>query len=167
VIDEESKMSSKKETLVKISASKRDEFGKGASRRARRDGKIPAVIYGKDQTPLHINLEDHEATLALRIPLVTLEVTIDGTTITTAPREVQRDPIKRSIKHVDLVVLNAEQVKARMEDASHAEERAAEEAAARLASAAASVMDLGETAPAGDAAETPAAATAESATASE
>lgn len=160
-------MSSKKETLVKISASKRDEFGKGASRRARRDGKIPAVIYGKDQTPLHINLEDHEATLALRIPLVTLEVTIDGTSITTAPREVQRDPIKRSIKHVDLVVLNAEQIKARMEEASHAEERAAEEAAARLASAAASVMDLGESAAAGGAAETPASATAESATASE
>lgn len=160
-------MSSKKETLVKVSASKRDEFGKGASRRARRDGKIPAVIYGKDQTPLHINLEDHETTLALRIPMVTLEVSIDGKTLTTAPREVQRDPIKRSIKHVDLVVLNAEQVKARMEEASHAEERAAEAAAARLASAAASVMDLGEiAAPAGEEAAA-AAATAESAPASE
>ncbi len=160
-------MSSKKETLVKVSASKRDEFGKGASRRARRDGKIPAVIYGKDQTPLHINLEDHETTLALRIPMVTLEVSIDGKTLTTAPREVQRDPIKRSIKHVDLVVLNAEQVKARMEEASHAEERAAEAAAARLASAAASVMDLGEiAAPAGEEAAADA-ATAESAPASE
>jgi large subunit ribosomal protein L25 len=160
-------MSSKKETLVKVSASKRDEFGKGASRRARRDGKIPAVIYGKDQTPLHINLEDHETTLALRIPMVTLEVSIDGKTLTTAPREVQRDPIKRSIKHVDLVVLNAEQVKERMEEASHAEERAAEAAAARLASAAANVMDLGEiAAPAGEEAAA-AAATAESAPASE
>jgi len=161
-------MSSKKETLVKISASKRDEFGKGASRRARRNGKIPAVIYGKDQSPLHINLEDHEATLALRIPLVTLEINLDGQTLTTAPREVQRDPIKRSIKHVDLVVLNAEQVKVRMEEASHAEERAAEEAAARLASAATEQMDLGET-PAAEASatETESAASEESAPASE
>lgn len=140
-------MSSKKETLVKLDAVKRDEFGKGASRRARRSGNIPAVIYGKSQTPLHINLEDHATTLALRIPLVTLEVNLDGQTLLTAPREVQRDPIKRSIKHVDLVVLNEEQVKARMKEASHAEERAAEEVAARLASAASTEMDLGEIAP--------------------
>lgn len=140
-------MSSKKETLVKLDAVKRDEFGKGASRRARRSGNIPAVIYGKSQTPLHINLEDHATTLALRIPLVTLEVNLDGQTLLTAPREVQRDPIKRSIKHVDLVVLNEEQVKMRMEEASHAEERAAEEVAARLASAASTEMDLGEIAP--------------------
>lgn len=138
-------MSAQKETLVKLQAVKREEFGKGASRRARRNGQIPAVIYGKTQIPLHINLEDHAATLALRIPMVTLEVSLDGQTLLTAPREVQRDPIKRSIKHVDLVVLTEAQVKVRMEEASHAEERAAEEFAARLASAAASKMDLGET----------------------
>lgn len=138
-------MSANKETLVKLQAVKREEFGKGASRRARRNGQIPAVIYGKTQTPLHINLEDHSATLALRIPMVTLEISFDGQTLLTAPREVQRDPIKRSIKHVDLVVLTEAEAIVRMEEASHAEERAAEEAAARLASAAASKMDLGET----------------------
>lgn len=140
-------MSSRKETLVKLDAVKREEFGKGASRRARRGGHIPAVIYGKNQTPIHINLEDHATTLALRIPLVTLEVNLDGQTLLTAPREVQRDPVKRSIKHIDLVVLNEAQVKARMEDASHAEERAAEAVAARLAAAALTEMDLGETTP--------------------
>lgn len=159
-------MSAKKETLVKLQAVKREEFGKGASRRARRNGQIPAVIYGKTQTPLHINLDDHSATLALRIPMVTLEVSIDGQTFVTAPREVQRDPIKRFIKHVDLVVLTQEQAKVRMEEASHAEERAAEEAAARLASAAASQMDLGET-PAAASAEAAPAASEEKAPASE
>jgi len=160
-------MSAKKETLVKLQAVKREEFGKGASRRARRNGQIPAVIYGKTQTPLHINLDDHLATLALRIPMVTLEVSIDGQTFVTAPREVQRDPIKRFIKHVDLVVLTEAQAKQRMEEASHAEERAAEEAAARLASAAASKMDLGETPAASASGDAAPAASEEKAPASE
>lgn len=161
-------MSASKETLVKLDAVKRAEFGKGASRRARRNGQIPAVIYGKTQTPLHINLDDHAATLALRIPMVTLEVSLEGQTLLTAPREVQRDPLKRSIKHVDLVVITEAEAKVRMEEASHAEEREAAAVAARLAAAAASKMDLGETpaATAGEAAA-PAAGAEEKAPASE
>jgi large subunit ribosomal protein L25 len=91
---------------VSITGEPRSDFGKGAARKLRRSGKIPAVIYGHGQEVEHVALPGHELTQALRKVGLILEVTIDGKTTLVAPRDVQRDPVKRDIEHVDLVVVS-------------------------------------------------------------
>jgi len=112
---------------VSITAEARSDFGKGAARRTRRAGLVPSVIYGKGQEPQHVALPDHDLTLALRHPGLVLEVTIDGTKVLVAPRDIQRDPVKRTLEHVDLVVLNKAEAAERIEEGKAAE--AAAEAA--------------------------------------
>ncbi len=112
---------------VSIKAESRSDFGKGAARRTRRAGLVPAVIYGKGEEPRHVALPDHDLTLALRHPGLVLEVTIDGTKVLVAPRDIQRDPVKRTLEHVDLVVLNKAEAAERIEEGKAAE--AAAEAA--------------------------------------
>ena len=62
---------------VSIKAFPRSEFGKGAARRSRREGLVPAVIYGQGQEPVHVGLPVHELTLALRYPGLVMGVTGD------------------------------------------------------------------------------------------
>ncbi len=79
---------------IKISAESRDKFGKGAARRIRRAGKVPAVIYGHGAEPVHVSLPGHETLLALRVANALLTITIDGGASQLAlPKQVQRDPI--------------------------------------------------------------------------
>ncbi|MDH6627829.1 large subunit ribosomal protein L25 [Streptomyces sp. LBL] len=88
---------------VKIAATTRSEFGKGAARRIRRDSKVPGVLYGHGSDPLHLTLPGHELLLALRTPNVLIALDIDGTSNELAiPKSVQRDPIKGYLEHVDL-----------------------------------------------------------------
>ncbi|MGW0845197.1 50S ribosomal protein L25/general stress protein Ctc [Streptomyces sp. NPDC002787] len=88
---------------VKLAASTRTEFGKGAARRIRRDSKVPGVLYGHGSDPLHLTLPGHELLLALRTPNVLISLDIDGKTSELAiPKSVQRDPIKGFLEHVDL-----------------------------------------------------------------
>lgn len=136
----------KKETVFSLSAQIRDNFGKGASRRDRQNDRIPAVVYGKDQAPLHVSLDHHTASLALRVPYVTINLDLDGKKFVVAPREIQKDPIKPIYKHVDLVVLNDKEQKERLELADRADEMAAAALKVRLEIAAKSKMDLGEVA---------------------
>ena len=95
---------------VSITAEHRTDFGKGAARRTRRAGRVPAVLYGRGQELKHVSLPDHELTLALRHPGLVLEVTLDGTTVLAAPRDVQRNPVKRVLEHVDLVIITKAEV---------------------------------------------------------
>ncbi len=90
---------------VAITAVPRSEFGKGAARRTRRAGLVPGVIYGHGQEVRHVALPDHELGLALRHAGVVLELELDGKKTLVAPRDVQRDPVKRVLEHVDLVVV--------------------------------------------------------------
>lgn len=90
---------------VNIAAESRNEFGKGAARRLRRDGKIPGVIYGHGTEPRHIALPGHQLMLALKTSNVLLELDLDGGTELTLPKSVQRDPVKYTLEHVDLVVV--------------------------------------------------------------
>lgn len=116
-------------TQVSITAEPRSDFGKGAARRSRRAGLVPAVIYGHGQELQHVALPDHDLALALRKPGVVLEVTLDGKTTLVAPRDVQRDPVKRFIEHVDLVVVSKKEAEAIAVAAEeHAAELAAEDA---------------------------------------
>ncbi|MCC9710124.1 MULTISPECIES: 50S ribosomal protein L25/general stress protein Ctc [unclassified Streptomyces] len=88
---------------VKLTASTRTEFGKGAARRIRRDAKVPGVLYGHGSDPLHLTLPGHDLLLALRTPNVLISLDIDGKTSELAiPKSVQRDPIKGFLEHVDL-----------------------------------------------------------------
>ena len=128
---------------VSITAVPRSDFGKGAARRTRREGRVPAVIYGKGTEPQHVSLPDHELTLALRHPGLVLEVTIEGKTLLVAPRDVQKDPVKRVLEHVDLVIVTKAEAAERVE-AGLAAEAAAEAAheAELEAAAHAPEMDL-------------------------
>ena len=100
-------------TNIAITAEPRDEFGKGAARRLRREGRIPAVIYGHDTEVKHVSLPGHELDLALVKPRVVLDVELDGTVVTAAPRQIQRDPVRRIIEHLDLVVLSKAEARER------------------------------------------------------
>jgi large subunit ribosomal protein L25 len=90
---------------VKIVGTTRTEFGKGASRRARRDGLVPAVIYGHGEKPLHITLNAKEIGVALKQSNVLLDITIDGKTELTLPKVIVRDPLKQILEHIDLVLV--------------------------------------------------------------
>lgn len=93
---------------VRISAEPRTEFGKGGARRTRRAGKIPAVLYGHGEKPKHVALPALEFAAALRRggmnTLFSIEVT-DGTRELALPKSLQRDPIKDTIDHVDLLLV--------------------------------------------------------------
>lgn len=89
-----------------LAATVRTEFGKGAARRTRRAGLIPAVLYGHGADPVHLALPGHDTFLALKgnaNALLTLE--FDGRTELALTKDVQRDPVKRTIDHVDLVIV--------------------------------------------------------------
>ncbi|TDC55974.1 50S ribosomal protein L25/general stress protein Ctc [Actinomadura sp. KC345] len=91
---------------VRIAAEPRTEFGKGAARRTRRAGKVPAVLYGHGTDPKHISLPGHDLMLALKTPnvLLTIEGLGNGTELA-LPKDVQRDPIKGFLEHVDLLLV--------------------------------------------------------------
>lgn len=90
---------------VKLTAELRTEFGKGAARRIRRAHKVPAVLYGHGTDPIHITLPGHETLLALRQANALLSIDVDGSSQLALPKQVQRDPLKHTIEHVDLVLV--------------------------------------------------------------
>jgi len=96
-------------TNVEITAEPRTDFGKGAARRLRRSGNVPAVIYGTGIELTHIALDEHQIDLALRKPRVVLNVSYGGNVYLTKPRDVQRDPVKRNLEHVDLVIITKQE----------------------------------------------------------
>ncbi|MER7462982.1 50S ribosomal protein L25/general stress protein Ctc [Streptomyces sp. NPDC097981] len=91
---------------VKLSAVTRTDFGKGASRQARRDGQVPGVIYGHGTTPKHVDVEGHGLMMALKTPnvLISLDIKGDGTELV-IPKAIQRHPVKRSLTHVDFLIV--------------------------------------------------------------
>lgn len=93
---------------VRISAEPRTEFGKGGARRTRRAGKIPAVLYGHGEKPKHVTLPTLEFSALIRRggmnQLITIEIS-DGTRELALPKALQRDAIKDTIDHVDLLLV--------------------------------------------------------------
>jgi large subunit ribosomal protein L25 len=124
-------------TTVVMSAVPRSDFGKGAARRIRREGNIPAVIYGQGAELVHVALPEHDLNLALRKPRVVLSMTVEGATVLVKPRDIQRDPVTRNIEHVDLVIITKAEAQERgeMAQAIQAATEAAEEAGMDAASA--------------------------------
>ncbi|KQV77987.1 50S ribosomal protein L25 [Nocardioides sp. Root122] len=91
----------------KIAAEPRTEFGKGAARRIRREDKIPAVIYGHGNDPVHVILPGHQTMMALKHggANALLALDVDGTEQLALTKDVQVDPIRRVIEHVDFVAV--------------------------------------------------------------
>ena len=90
---------------IRITAEKRTEFGKGAARRIRRADKVPAVLYGHGTEPYHLTLPGHETMMALKHSNAVLSLDIEGQTQLALAKDVQRDPVKRFIEHVDFVIV--------------------------------------------------------------
>lgn len=91
----------------KITAETRTEFGKGAARRIRREDKIPAVIYGHGNDPVHVTLPGHQTMMALKHggSNALLELDVEGSEQLALAKEVQVDPIRRVIEHIDFVAV--------------------------------------------------------------
>jgi large subunit ribosomal protein L25 len=93
---------------VHIAAEPRTEFGKGPARRERRAGKVPAVLYGHGGDPRHITLPGHEVLLALRTANVLIRLEgLSGGSELALPKAVQRDAIRGTVEHVDLILVRS------------------------------------------------------------
>jgi large subunit ribosomal protein L25 len=90
---------------VNLSASIRSEFGKGAARRLRREEKIPAVIYGHGEDPVHVALPSYDMMMALKTPNVLIHLDIEGKKQLVIPKAVQREAIRGFLVHADLLVV--------------------------------------------------------------
>jgi large subunit ribosomal protein L25 len=92
---------------VRITAESRTEFGKGGARRTRRAGNVPAVLYGHGTDPRHISLPTRDFENALRTDganvLLDLQLA-DGSELA-LPKSIQRDPVRRTIEHIDLILV--------------------------------------------------------------
>jgi len=95
-----------KELTNKITAESRTTFGKGVARKLRAAGKVPAVVYGHGTDPLHVSLPAHEIALLLRKANAILDLQLDGGANQLAlVKDVQKDPLRQIIEHIDLIVL--------------------------------------------------------------
>ena len=91
---------------VHIAATPRTEFGKGPARRERRAGRVPAVLYGHGSEPRHVSLPGHDVLLALRTANVLIRLDgLAGGSQLALPKAVQRNPIKGTVEHVDLILV--------------------------------------------------------------
>ena len=90
---------------ITINGTARTEFGKGASRRDRRAGLVPGVIYGHGSAPQHVALPLRELGAALKTSNVLLDIVVDGKTELTLPKSVTRNPITGVLAHIDLVLV--------------------------------------------------------------
>ncbi len=105
---------------IHLSAETRTEFGKGAARRIRRASKIPAVVYGHGEDPRHVTLPGHQTMLAVKRENAVLTLDVEGTEVLALVKDVQREPRRREIEHVDLVLVRRGE-KVEVEIAVHVE----------------------------------------------
>ncbi|WP_431280012.1 50S ribosomal protein L25/general stress protein Ctc [Leifsonia poae] len=92
----------------KVVAEVRESFGKGAARKIRAAGKIPAVIYGHGTEPVHITVPAHQVGLLLRKANAVLDIEIAGSkNQLTLVKDVQKDPVLQIIEHLDLIIVRS------------------------------------------------------------
>ncbi len=90
---------------MRLKAEVRTSFGKGAARKIRAVDKIPAVIYGHGTEPQHVTLPGHETMLLIRKANAVLQLDIDGTESLALVKDVQKDPVRQVIEHMDLIIV--------------------------------------------------------------
>ncbi len=86
-------------------ATARESFGKGVARKLRAVGQTPAVIYGHGTDPVHISVETHPLSLIIRQANALIELDIAGKKQLVLVKDVQKDPVRQIIEHVDLVIV--------------------------------------------------------------
>jgi large subunit ribosomal protein L25 len=89
----------------KVVADTRESFGKGAARKLRAIGKIPAVVYGHGTEPRHVALPAHQVGLLIRKANAVLDLQIEGKSQLALVKDVQKDPVRQIIEHLDLIVI--------------------------------------------------------------
>jgi large subunit ribosomal protein L25 len=97
---------------LKLKATKRVETGKGAARRARAGGRVPAVLYGRGMEPVVLEVDRREFVTALKTDAgmnVLLDIEVDGSTTLALTRELQRDPVRGTLLHADFVKVDRTQ----------------------------------------------------------
>ncbi|MGD3109201.1 50S ribosomal protein L25/general stress protein Ctc [Streptomyces sp. YGL11-2] len=90
---------------IKLTAEARNDFGKGAARRLRREAKVPAVIYGHGAEPKHIAIDSHALMMALKTPNALIRLEGEGGGELVIPKAVQREAIRRFLVHVDFLAV--------------------------------------------------------------
>ncbi|MEW6445026.1 MAG: 50S ribosomal protein L25/general stress protein Ctc [Pseudomonadota bacterium] len=93
-----------------VKATRRDDLGKGASRRLRHEGKVPAVLYGGDAEPVSLTLAHHELWHQLESEAFyshILDIDIDGKVEKAILRDLQRHPYKALVMHADFQRVSA------------------------------------------------------------
>ena len=90
---------------MRLKAEVRTSFGKGAARKIRAVNKIPAVIYGHGTEPQHVTLPGHETMLLIRKANAVLQLDIDGIESLALVKDVQKDPVRQIIEHMDLIIV--------------------------------------------------------------
>ena len=94
---------------VKLSARKREGQGKGAARRVRAGGGVPAIVYGAGMDPLAIEVDRREFITALHTDAglnVLLDLQIDGTEVLALTKELQKDPVRGTVLHADFIKID-------------------------------------------------------------
>ncbi|QAY73452.1 50S ribosomal protein L25/general stress protein Ctc [Agromyces protaetiae] len=89
----------------KVEAVVRTAFGKGAARKIRAVGNVPAVLYGHGTDPKHLTLPAHQVGLLIRKANAVLDLQIEGKSQLALVKDVQKDPVHQIIEHLDLIVV--------------------------------------------------------------
>ena len=96
--------------IISLGAAPRERAGKGAARAVRRQGRVPAIVYGDNQDPALISLEPREFARALARPAffaTLVDISVAGATHRTLPRDVQYDPVSDKPIHADFMRVGA------------------------------------------------------------
>ncbi|MEV8337212.1 50S ribosomal protein L25/general stress protein Ctc [Leucobacter sp. NPDC077196] len=83
----------------------RESFGKGAARKLRAAGQTPAVVYGHGSDPIHVSVDTHPLSLIIRHANALIELDIAGKKQLVLVKDVQKDPVRQIIEHIDLIVI--------------------------------------------------------------
>lgn len=89
----------------KLVAATRNSFGKGVARKLRAAGQTPAVVYGHGTDPVHVSVETHPLSLIIRQANAIIELDIEGRKELVLVKDVQKDPVRQIIEHLDLIVV--------------------------------------------------------------
>ena len=96
--------------IMSLSAEPRERAGKGAARATRREGRVPAIVYGDKQEPVLVSLEPRELGRALARPgffATLVDIQLNGTTHRTLPRDIQYHPVTDTPLHADFMRVGA------------------------------------------------------------
>src|SRR5919202_4069249 len=91
----------------RIGAERGEKSGKGAARKLGPPGRTPAVLYGHGTDPVHISLPGHEVSLIVRHANAVLDLDLGGRAQLALVKDVQKDPVKQVIEHVDLLLVQS------------------------------------------------------------